>query len=73
MGGPRERSSEPRGTASAVESLLEVPQWLIRTAVALSIVVAAEIRRASPWQTAAKATPPAPRAAATTGECPSGA
>jgi hypothetical protein len=38
---------------------LDVRQWLICTAVALSIVVAAEIRKAVLRQTAAKATHPA--------------
>ena len=47
---------------------LDVPQWLICTAVALSVVVAAEIRKAVLRRTAAKAIHPAsgPRAGATT-------
>jgi Ca2+-transporting ATPase len=47
---------------------LDVRQWLICTAVALSIVAAAEIRKAALRRTAAKAVHPAsaPRAAATT-------
>ena len=54
---------------------IEVPQWLICTAVALSIVVAIEIRKAVLRQTAAKATHPAgsPGPAPLSAEHPSGA
>jgi Ca2+-transporting ATPase len=51
---------------------LDVRQWLICAAVALSIVVAAEIRKAVLRRTATKAIRPAsgPRAGATTPERP---
>ncbi|HET6193137.1 MAG TPA: hypothetical protein VFE59_39755, partial [Trebonia sp.] len=54
---------------------LDVRQWLICTAVALSIVVAAEARKAVLRRIAAKAVRPAsaPRAGATTPERPVGA
>jgi len=42
---------------------LDVPQWLICTAVALSIVVAAEIRKEVLRRTAVKASHPAPAGA----------
>ncbi len=54
---------------------LDVREWLICTAAALSIVVAAEARKAVLRRTAAKAIRPAsaPRAGDTTPEHPAGA
>src|SRR5262249_53188948 len=53
---------------------LDVPQWLICTAVALSVVVAAEIRKALRHRAAAKADQPAGalQAGATTPSTPAG-
>jgi len=45
--------------AQAVTTTLDLRQWLLATAVALSVIVAAEIRKAGLRGTAAKGVPPA--------------